>query len=30
MQQRIRVEMAVKQGKILLQAIIEADETYVG
>ena len=30
MQQRIRAEMATKQGKIMLQGIIEADETYVG
>ena len=30
MQQRIRAEMATKQGSILLQGVIEADETYVG
>ena len=30
MQQRIRAEMASKQGEILLQGIIEADETYLG
>lgn len=30
MQQRIRAEMASKQGRILLSGIIEADETYVG
>ncbi len=30
MQQRIRSEMASKQGKIILRGIIEADETYVG
>ncbi len=30
MQQRIRAEMATKQGEILLQGIVEADETYVG
>ena len=30
MQQRIRAEMAKKQSKILLQGLIEADETYVG
>ena len=30
MQQRIRSEMATKQGRILLKGIIEADETYVG
>ena len=30
MQQRIRSEMATKQGKVLLRGIIEADETYVG
>ncbi len=30
MQQRIRSEMASKQGSIMLQGIIEADETYVG
>ena len=30
MQQRIRAEMASKQGRILLEGIIEADETYVG
>ena len=30
MQQRIRSEMASKQGRILLQGIVEADETYVG
>ena len=30
MQQRIRSEMANKQGLILLKGIIEADETYVG
>ena len=29
-QQRIRAEMATKQGSILLQGVIEADETYVG
>ena len=30
MQQRIRAEMASKQGARLLQGIVEADETYVG
>lgn len=30
MQQRIRSEMANKQGLLLLEGIIEADETYVG
>jgi len=30
MQKRIRAEMASKQGEILLQGIVEADETYVG
>ena len=30
MQQRIRAEMATKQGKIKLRGIVEADETYVG
>ena len=30
MQQRIRAEMANKQGLIMLQGIVEADETYVG
>ena len=30
MQQRIRAEMASKQNEILLQGIVEADETYVG
>ncbi len=30
MQQRIRTEMASKQGEVLLQGIVEADETYVG
>ena len=30
MQQRIRAEIASKQGKTLLQGIVEADETYVG
>lgn len=30
MQQRIRAEMASKQSTIVLQGIIEADETYVG
>ena len=30
MQQRIRAEMATKQGSIILQGVIEADETYVG
>ena len=30
MQQRIRAEMASKQGEIMLNGIIEADETYVG
>ncbi len=29
-QQRIRSEMASKQGFLLLQGIVEADETYVG
>ncbi len=29
-QKRIRAEMASKQGKMLLQGIVEADETYVG
>ncbi len=29
-QQRIRAEMANKQGLLLLEGIIEADETYVG
>lgn len=28
--QRVRAEMATKQGAILLQGIVEADETYVG
>ena len=28
--QRVRAEMASKQGKILLQGIVEADETYIG
>ena len=30
MQQRIRAEMATEQGAILLQGVVEADETYVG
>ena len=30
MQQRIRAQMATEQGSILLQGIVEADETYVG
>ena len=30
MQQRIRAEMATRQGKVLLRGIVEADETYVG
>ena len=30
MQQRIRAEMAKKQGSIILQGVVEADETYVG
>ncbi len=30
MQERIRAEMASKQGFLLLQGIVEADETYVG
>ena len=30
MQQRIRAEMASKQGRIMLRGLIEADETYVG
>ena len=30
MQQRIRSEMARKEGFLLLQGIVEADETYVG
>ena len=30
MMQRIRSEMMRKEGKALLQGIIEADETYVG
>ena len=30
MQQRIRAEMARKEGFLLLQGIVEADETYVG
>ena len=30
MQQRIRAEMATKQGRIKLSGIIEADETYLG
>ena len=30
MQQRIRSEMASKQGRVLLRGIVEADETYVG
>ncbi len=30
MQQRIRAQMATKQGEILLQGIVEADETYLG
>ena len=29
-QHRIRAEMASKQGEIMLQGVIEADETYVG
>ena len=29
-QHRVRAEMATKQGRILLQGIVEADETYVG
>ena len=29
-QQRIRAEMATRQGKVLLRGIVEADETYVG
>ena len=30
MQSRIRAEMASKQGEVMLQGIVEADETYVG
>ena len=30
MLQRIRAQMATRQGEILLQGIVEADETYVG
>ena len=30
MQQRIRAQMATEQGNILLQGIVEADETFVG
>ena len=30
MQQRIRAEMATKQGRIRLSGIIEADEVYIG
>ena len=30
MQQRIRAEMATKQGRIKLSGLIEADETYLG
>ena len=30
MQQRIRAEMVQKQGLIMLEGIVEADETYVG
>ena len=30
MMQRVRAEMATKQGEALLQGVIEADETYVG
>ena len=30
MQQRIRAQMATEQGEILLQGIVEADETYMG
>ncbi len=30
MQQRIRAEMATKQGSIMLRGLIEADETYIG
>ena len=30
MQQRIRAEMATKQGRIKLTGLIEADETYIG
>ena len=30
MQQRIRAEMATKQGRIRLSGLIEADETFVG
>ena len=30
MQQRIRAQMATEQGSVLLQGIVEADETYVG
>ena len=30
MQQRIRAQMATEQGSILLQGIVEADETYIG
>jgi len=30
MQQRIRAQMAGKQGEILLQGLLNADETYVG
>lgn len=30
MQQRIRAQMATEQGNMMLQGIVEADETYVG
>ena len=30
MQQRVRAEMATKQGSIILNGIVEMDETYVG
>ena len=30
MQQRIQAQMATEQGSVLLQGIVEADETYVG
>ena len=30
MQQRIRAQMATEQGEVMLQGIVEADETYIG
>ena len=30
MQHRIRAQMATEQGEVMLQGIVEADETYVG